>query len=363
MAVSVVAVVSDERRSGRPVIGFGFNSIGRYGQGGLIRERFAPRLLEAGGELAGADSRLDPTHVGEILMRGEKPGGHGERSAAVAAIELAVWDLAAKLQERPLWSLVAEHFGTEADPHVSVYAAGGYYHPGSTLTTLREEMRSYLDAGYTHLKMKIGGAGIDEDMRRIEAVLELVEDGGRLAVDANGRFDFETAVAYGTRIADYGLRWFEEPCDPLDFGLLARLAERYSGALATGENLFSHQDVRNLVRFGGLNPRTDFLQMDPGLSYGVVEFGRMLTELSQGGWSPRRVIPHGGHLMALHLAAALRLGGNESYPGVFQPFGGFGPEHRVVDGRVQVSAEVLGIGLEAKPELRPVLSDLAGYAL
>jgi L-alanine-DL-glutamate epimerase-like enolase superfamily enzyme len=365
MTVSVVAVVSDVVRSGQPVIGFGFNSIGRYGQAGSIRERFAPRLLEADpGLLDGGNGAIDPSRVGDILMGGEKPGGHGERSTAVGAIELAVWDLAAKLEDRPLWSLVAERCGNGgADRDVEVYAAGGYYVPGSDLEDLRDEMRGYLSAGYTHVKMKIGGAPIDDDLKRVEAVLDIVGDGSRLGVDANGRFDLETAITYGDRLAPYGLRWYEEPGDPLDYGLLARLAESYSGTLATGENLFSSQDVRNLVAFGGLNPQGDYLQMDPALSYGVVEFDRMLAELHNGGWSPRRVIPHGGHLMALHLAAGLRLGGNESYPGVFQPFGGFGPRHEVVDGRITVTSEVAGIGLEEKTELRPVLSTLAGYEL
>lgn len=219
-------------------------------------------------------------------------------------------------------------------------------------------MRGYLDSGYTHLKMKIGGAGIDTDMERLEAVLELVDgDGSRLAVDANGRFDLETAIAYGERMEPYGLRWYEEPGDPLDFGLQAELATRYEPPFATAENLFSHQDVRNLLRYAGLRPEVDILQMDPGLSYGIVELDRMLSVMRDHNWSPRRVIPHGGHLMALHMAAGLELGGNESYPGIFQPFGGFGRQHEVVDGTIAIADEP-GIGLELKAELEPVLSEL-----
>ena len=364
MTVSVVAVITDRIVDGRPVVGLGFNSIGRYAASGIIRDRIIPRLLEADPDvLVDAGGDLDPAVVRDLLMRNEKPGGHGERSGAVAAVEIAVWDVAAKLAGVPLYRLLAERFnGGAFDTHVDVYAAGGYYYPGEDGTDrLLREMRGYLEQGYTHLKMKIGGASLDEDMRRVEAVLELVGDGGRLAVDANGRFDLETAIAYGQRMEPYGLRWYEEAGDPLDYGLQAELGRHYSAPFATAENLFSHQDVRNLLRYAGLRPDVDLLQMDPGLSYGIVELERMLDVLRDEGWSPRRVIPHGGHLMALHMAAGLQLGGNESYPGIFQPFGGFGQQHEVVDGAIAI-ADTPGIGLEHKEELGGVLAELVPEA-
>jgi L-alanine-DL-glutamate epimerase-like enolase superfamily enzyme len=273
-----------------------------------------------------------------------------------------VWDVAAKLAGVPLYRLLADRYNDgRFDTRVEVYAAGGYYYPDGGHARLAEEMRGYLDAGYTHLKMKIGGASLDEDMARIETVLELVEDGSRLAVDANGRFDLETAIAYGERMAPYGLRWYEEAGDPLDYALQAELARHYDAPFATAENLFSYEDVRNLLRYAGLRPEVDLLQMDPGLSYGIVELERMLDVMRDAGWSPRRLIPHGGHLMALHMAAGLQLGGNESYPGIFQPFGGFGEQHEVVDGVIEI-ADTPGIGLEHKTELQPTLAELVPEA-
>jgi D(-)-tartrate dehydratase len=362
MTVSLVAVVSDRRVEGRPAVGLGFNSIGRYAASGILRERFIPRLLEPSPDeyVGEADGELDPGRIRDLMMRNEKPGGHGERSGAVAAIEIAAWDLAAKLRGVPLYQLLADRFnGGRFDRRVDVYAAGGYYYPEDGVVRLVDEMRGYLEQGYTHLKMKIGGAPLDEDCRRIEAVLGLVGDGARLAVDANGRFDLDTAIAYAERLEPYGLRWYEEPGDPLDYALQAQLAEYYRGPFATGENLFSHQDVRNLLRFAGLERGRDFLQMDPALSYGVVELARMLEAMRAEDWSPRRLIPHGGHLMALHMAAGMQLGGNESYPGVFQPFGGFGAVHDVVDGAIEI-ADAPGAGLEYKAELEPVLAELIG---
>ncbi len=358
MTTSLVAVVTDEKRDGRPVIGYGFNSNGRYGQGGLIRERFAPRLLEAAPEsLLDERGLLCPHRAWAAMMSNEKPGGHGERSVAVGTLDMALWDARAKLEEKPLFRLLAERHGREADPRVFVYAAGGYYYPGKDLGALRGEMRSYLDRGYTVVKMKIGGATIEEDRARIEAVLAEI-GGARLAVDANGRFDLETAIAYAKMLRDYPLFWYEEAGDPLDYALQAALAEFYPGPMATGENLFSHQDARNLLRYGGMRPDRDWLQFDCALSYGLVEYLRTLEALRVAGWSPSRCIPHGGHQMSLNIAAGLGLGGNESYPDLFQPYGGFPDTVRVEDSHI-VMPELPGIGFEGKSDLSRVMRQLA----
>ena len=360
MTCSLVAVVTDVVRDGRTVVGYGFNSNGRYGQGGLIRERFAPRLLEAKPDslLNDAGDNLDPDRIWQTLMRNEKPGGHGERSVAVGTIDMAVWDAVAKIAGKPLFRLLAERYGTEADPRVFVYAAGGYYYPGKNLEALRTEMRGYLDRGYTVVKMKIGGADIAEDRRRIEAVLAEIGSHAQLAVDANGRFDLETAIAYAKMLGQYPLFWYEEAGDPLDYALQATLAEFYPGPMATGENLFSHQDARNLLRYGGMRPDRDWLQFDCALSYGLCEYLRTLEVLKISGWSPRRCIPHGGHQMSLNIAAGLGLGGNESYPDLFQPYGGFPDGVRVDDGYI-VMPELPGIGFEGKSDLIRVMRKLA----
>jgi L-alanine-DL-glutamate epimerase-like enolase superfamily enzyme len=325
MTASLVAVVTDVEREGRRVVGYGFNSNGRYGQGGLIRERFRDRVLEADPKslLDEEGSNLDPSKVWAAMMQNEKPGGHGERSVAVGTIDMAVWDAVAKIAGKPLFRLLAEMKGREADPRVFVYAAGGYYYPGKDDSQLRAEMRGHLNRGYSVVKMKIGGASLAEDQRRIEAVLEEIGSQAQLAVDANGRFDLETAIAYAKMLRQYPLFWFEEIGDPLDYALQAAMAEFYPGPMATGENLFSHQDARNLLRYGGLRPDRDWLQFDCALSYGLVEYLRTLEVLETCGWSPARCIPHGGHQMSLNIAAGLGLGGNESYPDLFQPYGGF----------------------------------------
>ena len=359
MTVSVVALITDQVRGGRPVVGFGFNSNGRYGQGGLLRERFIPRLLRADPQLLVDETgRLDPGRIWGVLMRNEKPGGHGDRAVAVGILDMAAWDALAKLEEMPLNRLLAERHGAGAPAdRVWVYAAGGYYYPGKDLDKLRAEMRGYVDLGYTTVKMKIGGASLAEDRQRIEAVLGVLPPSTALAVDANGRFDLERALAYGEMLSDYNIYWYEEPCDPLDFETHAVLARRYSGRIATGENLLSTVDARNLIRYAGLRPDRDVLQMDPALSYGLVEYLRTLDMLRASGWSPRQCVPHGGHQLSLGIASGLDLAGSESYPGVFEPFGGFADEYPVRDGYVRLPSSP-GIGLEEKAVLYPILRDL-----
>jgi len=361
MTISVVAVITDVVRDGRRVVGYGFNSNGRYGQGALMRERLIPRLLAADPN-ALVDERtdnLDPQRVWACMMTNEKPGGHGERSVAVGTIDMAVWDAVAKIAGQPLFRLLADRYGSgDAETRVFVYAAGGYYYPGKGLDELTREMQSYLDRGYSVVKMKIGGAPLAEDLRRIEAVLGVLGPGQRLAVDANGRFDLKTAIAYGEAMAGYDLFWYEEPGDPLDFELQDELAQAYAAPLATGENLFSMQDARNLIRYGGMRPDRDWLQFDCALSYGLVEYLRTIDMIKEYGWSPRRIVPHGGHQMSLNMAAGLQLGGNESYPDLFQPFGGFPDGVRVENGYVVVP-DVPGLGFEAKSALYKELKTLA----
>jgi L-alanine-DL-glutamate epimerase-like enolase superfamily enzyme len=360
MTTSLVAVVTDAVRDGRRVVGYGFNSNGRYGQGGLIRERFAPRIMEAppASLLDESGDNLDPDRVWAAMMANEKPGGHGERSVAVGTIDMAVWDAVAKIAGKPLFRLLAERHGVAADPRVFVYAAGGYYYPGKEIEGLRSEMRGYLDRGYSVVKMKIGGASIEEDRRRIEAVLTEIGSQAKLAVDANRRFDLEVAIAYAKMLRDYPLFWYEEAGDPLDYSLQASLAQFYPGPMATGENLFSHQDARNLLRYGGMRPDRDWLQFDCALSYGLCEYQRTLAVLKEAGWNSRRCIPHGGHQMSLNIVAGLGLGGNESYPDLFQPYGGFPDGVRVEDSYIKMP-DLPGIGFEGKSDLIRVMSELA----
>ncbi len=200
------------------------------------------------------------------------------------------------------------------------------------------------------MKIKVGGATIPEDCERVEASLEVLGKGDRLAVDANGAFTRERALAYAQALAPFGLRWFEEPTDPLDYALLSEVAQEYAPPIGTGENLFSTQDVENLVRFGGLRSDRDILQIDVPQSYGIVQFARTLAMLERHGWGRASIFPHGGNQMTLHIVGGFALGGCEAYPDVFGPFAGFADDAKVDDGWLRLPDRP-GIGFETQNAL------------
>ena len=361
MTTSVVAVITDIKRDGKPVVGYAFNSTGRYACGAQMRARFIPRILKAdpASLLNEAGDNLDPEKILAVMMRNEKSGGHSERSIGIGTIEVAVWDAIAKIEGKPLHVLLAERHGGKVLDKCFVYVGGGWYAPGKGIAELQDEMKRHLDAGYTMVKMKVGGAPLDEDMRRIEAVKSILPSHAELAVDANSKFDRSEALRYAKAMAPYRLRWFEEPCDPLDYATLSDISDAYQHALSTGENLFSQQDVENLVRFGNLKPaRRDVIQVDPPQAYGIAQYARTLTALEKYQWPRTGHFPHGGNQMSLAIAAGFGLGGAESYPGVFGVFAGFADDAVIVDGFISLSDRP-GIGFEGQAALYAVMRDLA----
>jgi L-alanine-DL-glutamate epimerase-like enolase superfamily enzyme len=361
MTTSVVAVITDVVRNRKPVCGFAFNSTGRYACGAQMRARFIPRLLAAPPEsLQDAQGFVDPAKALAVMLKREKAGGHSERSIAIGTIEVAIWDALAKAHDKPLHVILAERFdGGRVADRVFCYVGGGWYWPGQTIRDLQDEMRRHQAAGYTMLKMKVGGLPLEDDLRRIEAVLEVVRSGERLTVDANCKFDRQEALRYARALAPYGLRWFEEPCDPLDYALFAELASVYEPPLATGENLYSTQDVENLMRFGGWRSDRDVIQIDPPQAYGITQYARTLAMLETRGWPRAALFPHGGNQMSLAIAAGFGLGGAESYPGVFGDFGGFADDARIADGYISLSDRP-GIGFEGQARLYRIMRELAG---
>ena len=354
MDCSVVAITTDVKIDGENIVGYGFHSNGRYAVRELLTKRFIPRIKEAEEKdlLNDEGNNFSPKKIWKVLMKNEKPGGHGERSTAVGVIDMAVWDIVSKIEQAPLYEHLAKKYGNgKFTNKIFVYAAGGYYYPGKDIQLLQDEMKGYLDLGYTTVKMKIGGASLKEDLKRIESVLKIVGNGKNLCVDANGRFDLNTAIEYAKAIEPFNLKWFEEAGDPLDYKLNQELSKIYKNGLATGENLFSMQDARNLIRYGGMRKDIDWLQFDCSLSYGLVEYLRTLQMMKENEWSSTRVIPHGGHQISCNIAAGLNLGGNEIYSSLFQPFGGF-PDSSIVEDSYVSFSKFIGMGYENKKELK-----------
>lgn len=357
MTTSIVAVVTNVIVSGKPIVGYAFNSTGRYACGAQMRARMIPRLMRE--EALTLDpAAFDPDLWLNAMMFGEKPGGDMERSVAIGTIEHALWDAVAKIADVPAYKLVADRYrGGRYDERVFCYVGGGWYAPGKTVRDLLDEVRSYLDMGYTLIKVKVGGAPLAEDLARLEAVINLVGDASKVAVDANCGIGPDRRAAYAAALSPLGLRWFEEPAHPVDYQGNAEFISAYGNPVATGENLFSLEDVRNLLRHGGMRPGIDVVQIDIPQSYGIGSAARILAMMAEHGWSSTSVLPHGGNQMSLTQTAGLGLGMCEAYPDAFGVFSGYADEARVENGYMRVG-DWPGIGFERQNQLYALIKTL-----
>ena len=360
MTTSVVAVTTDVMRGGKPVTGFAFNSTGRYACGAQMRDRLIPRIMKAPPDslLNATGDNFDCEKILACMMQREKPGGHTERSVAIGTLEVACWDAVAKLADQPLHAVLAQKYNNgKVQNKVPCYVGGGWYAPGKGIPELQDEIRRRLDEGYTTMKIKVGGMTVPEDVKRVEAGIAIVGASDRLAVDANAGFNRARALQYAQALKPFRLRWFEEPTDPLDYALLADVASIYDSPIGTGENLFSTQDIENLVRFGGMRPDRDIIQIDVPQSYGIVQFSRTLDMLKRHKWQRHSIFPHGGNQMTLAIVGGFGLGGCEAYPDVFGVFAGFADDARVENGYLKL-ADRPGIGFEAQNQLYAVMKPL-----
>jgi D(-)-tartrate dehydratase len=359
LSASIVAVVTDVVRNGKPVIGFAFSSTGRPAPTTQIRNRFIPRLMAASPPPVLDMGGFDPERLADVMGTPEKPGGDAERSVGIGTMEIALWDAVAKIADVPAYKLIADRYAAGSyDQRVFCYVGCGWYGPGKTAADLRDEVQSYLDRGFTLIKIKIGGAPVAEDVRRIEAALSAVGDSSRLAVDANCGIPADQIGEYARALRGYQLRWFEEPAHPHDFkGISAFIAE-YGRAVATGENLCSAQDVLNLARYAGLRPGIDVVQWNITHNGGIANAARSLRLIAGEGWSARSVVPHAGNQMSLNAASGFRLGMCEYYFDAFGVFGGFVDGIEVENGYVSVG-DWPGFGFERQAGLWAIMRELA----
>jgi L-alanine-DL-glutamate epimerase-like enolase superfamily enzyme len=360
MTASAVVVTTDAQFDNKPLRGLGFDSIGRYGHGSLLRERFIPRLLHADEDSYQDDgvNNIDPKKIWQLMMADEKPGGHGERAGAVGLLDAAIWDIVAKVEEKPLWQVLAQRFNNEqALQSIPVYVSGGHYCEKNDLEKLREQLIRSKDNGHNFFKIKFGGKTLAEDCKRIECALNVIGDAGSLAIDANCCFTGETTLNYMNELEAYDLAWIEEPLGPLDYRSHADFCATYKTPVATGENIFSAADLQNLLSYAGLRANSDFLQMDISLSYGIPEYLRMLEFIESNHWDRKRCIPHAGHLFALHVVAGLNLGAHETAMDSSLPIAGFIDAAIVEDGYIQAPSYP-GVGFEEKAELYDLFTPL-----
>jgi D(-)-tartrate dehydratase len=357
MTTSIVKVTIDN--GSKLINGYAFNSTGRYACGAQMRNRFIPRILDHNqNDILRSNGDIDTKKVVKKMLTGEKPGGDMERSVAIGTIEIALWDALAKNYDLPLYKYINNIYPEyNTTNKMFCYVGGGYYDEKKTLDDLAVEVQNNFDNGYRLMKIKVGGAPIKEDIERIERVIKVTGSPEKVALDANGGLTKDNYLEYAKQLSSYGLRWFEEPVQPSDYEGYNKFIEHYGSSVAGGENLYSEQDIYNLIKHGGFRVGKDVLQIDMPQSYGISYFKDCLDRLKQVNWSLDQITPHGGNQMSLHIACGFGLSMCEAYPNVFGVFSGYDDSYIVNDGYITLSDRP-GIGFEGQNDLFNLFSEM-----
>ena len=259
--------------------------------------------------------------------------------AAIAGIDIALWDLKGKAAGLPVWRLLGG-----ANRPLVTYATGGYYRPGASNEDYGEELARFVDLGYRAVKLKTGAGSVAAEAERVAAVRAAIGDEPDLMLDMNAPYDLPDCIEFAQRVERHRIFWLEEPLhwylQPADF---ARLAAATPIPLAHGERELTRFTVRDFIVAGGIR----YVQFDSTRAAGFTEALRIAALAEQHGVI---VAPHSVPEIHAHLALALPRGafGVESHGGPDTDplaFGLFRDHPELRDGHLHVG-EAPGFGLD-----------------
>ena len=283
---------------------------------------------------------FDTERIWDEMWQPKLVGRRGITTRVISGIDIGLWDIRAIVAGRPLYKML----GGFADK-VPVYVAGGFYEEGKGLEDLAAEMKAAVGMGTRAVKMKIGGAPIDEDVERVRAVREAVGPDIKLMVDANCAYRYYEAIQLARKIERYDVFWLEEPVNPDDYEGHRLISRATSIPIATGENEYTRYGFRDLIQ----NRCAAIIQPDAMIMGGVTEFMKVAA-LAQAHDLP--IAPHGMQEIHVHLVAAIPNGLTlEFYGGATDPMWGkmFKETLRVEDGYVR-PPDAPGLGIELNDE-------------
>lgn len=239
---------------------------------------------------------MDPTMtelISSKLSDTKMYGRRGFETAALSPIDMALWDIKAKLAGLPLHRLV----GGFRD-RVPIYIAGGYYGRDKSLKDLQKEMVGYVKKGARAIKMKVGRLSQIDDAKRVEAVRSAIGGDIRLMLDANCAYRSNEAVQFAKRVEAWDIAWFEEPVGPEDYAGFARIGRQTSIPLAAGEQEYRIAGFRDLIATDAIS----IIQPDARWMGGVTEFMKVAALAQAHGIS---VAAHGPQHLHLPLVGAI----------------------------------------------------------
>ncbi len=227
------------------------------------------------------------------MWRPKLVGRRGITTRVISGIDIALWDLKAKLANMPLYKLLGGYANS-----VDTYIAGGYYEEGKGLPELAKEMERNVELGATAVKMKVGAVPINEDIERLRIVRETVGPNVRVMVDANNAYRHYQAIEFARKAEKYDLFWFEEPVEPDDYIGQREVTQATSVPVAAGENEYTRYGFRDMINHRAV----DILQPDALVLGGITEFMKVAA-LAQA--NDLDIAPHGNQYVHIHLVAAI----------------------------------------------------------
>ena len=279
---------------------------------------------------------FDTERIWDDMWQPKLVGRRGITTRVISGIDIALWDIKGKVTGRPVYKML----GGFTDK-VPVYIAGGYYEEGKGLEELAAEMEESVSMGARAIKMKIGGAPINEDVERVRIVRESVGPNVKVMVDANCAYRHYEAIQIARKMEKYDIFWFEEPVNPDDYEGHKLVSQATTIPVATGENEYTRYGFRDLIE----NRCAAILQPDALVMGGITEFMKVAA-MAQAHDLP--VAPHGNQDVHVHLVSAIPNGLTvEYYRGSTDPMWGkmFKETLQVEDGFVR-PPDRPGIGIE-----------------
>ena len=322
-------------RTDAGITGWGYSSFGIMPGGpavvqAIIEKECRPALL-------GKDPAFIKRLRAELWEATEYQGVQGVTQFALAACDIALWDILGKALGSPVHHLL----GAFRD-RVPAYAmVGWYYEKDNDLTQFRKAVSDAFDEGFHAVKIKVGRGSLDDDVRRIRAALDLAGKDRQIMVDANQVFNVNDAIRRGRVYQQMGCFWFEEPLQPQFRAGFAELCAALDIRVATGENEYTKYSFLDLM----MRKAVDVVQPDNRRAGGVTEWMEIAALADAFGLE---VASHGGGPTNMHMLCAMP---NAIYieEGSLRNQNTYVEPLRMVSGAI-LAPETPGMGSELRPE-------------
>jgi len=271
--------------------------------GSLIEEKAAPHFV--GSDLMSVERCWQQAREAASDFFAYDPGGRQLYMHAVGAVNVAVWDAIGHLHDTPLYKL----WGGYRD-QIPVIAIGGYYYDTDDVSSLVAEAREYKDLGFAGLKLKVGGRTVEQDIERLSAVHDAVDDDFVIACDANQGYSIESAIEFGKKASQYDVEWFEEPVVWYDqYAGMAKVRQKTSLPVTAGQSESVMSACRRLVEHGAV----DILNPDTSIAGGPTQWLKIARMAETANITmAHHEEPH----IAMHLLSAIP---NGEYVEAFHP--------------------------------------------